>query len=553
MSPRGSAFGRRIAAAFVASAETALAFLVLAACVLPASAQWFEWGQPRRPPPGQFQQLFGPFQSGPEYREPRPQVDYSRAPPPRKAETAPLSNIVVMGDSMADWLAYGLEEAFSDSPEFGIIRKHRTTSGLIRYDSRADYDWARAAREILAAEKPNFVVMMVGLQDRQSIRDRPSAPAAVHPGTAAPGDPQAAPQPQGAAQPGQASPPEQAAAPADNEAEADTPEQPPVAAPERTRTARTTGGTYEFRTDKWAEVYAKRIDETVAALKSKGVPVFWVGLPAVRGTRSTADMIFLNNLFRSRAEKAGIVYVDVWDGFIDERNAFTLSGPDYAGQIRRLRTDDGVHFTKAGARKLAHYVEREIRRAMSRTVPIALPSPQEQQQIQTTTLRPGIPAPRPLAGPVVPLALTAPAPEELVGGGVINTGTPDPIAARVLVKGETLAPQAGRADDFNWPPRQPDTPEPAIASAPAAAPVATPATPSRKALAPASEGAKGSTRAPRSSATGQANGSQTSANSEGGSRSQTKPAPKPTPVPASRSVPRPPAPIGGGQPITGGW
>ena len=61
----------------------------------------------------------------------------------------------------------------------------------------------------------------------------------------------------------------------------------------------------EFRSDKWAEIYAKRIDETVAALKSKGVPVFWVGLPSIRGTHSTADAIYLNDLYRARAERAG--------------------------------------------------------------------------------------------------------------------------------------------------------------------------------------------------------------------------------------------------------
>ena len=42
-----------------------------------------------------------------------------------------------------------------------------------------------------------------------------------------------------------------------------------------------------------------------------------------------------------------------------------LQGPDFEGQTRRLRTSDGVHFTKAGARKLAHYLEREIRRVMT--------------------------------------------------------------------------------------------------------------------------------------------------------------------------------------------
>jgi hypothetical protein len=60
--------------------------------------------------------------------------------------------------------------------------------------------------------------------------------------------------------------------------------------------------------------------------------------------------------YRSRAEKAGIVYVDIWDGFVDEAGQFSPQGPDYEGQIRRLRTSDGVYFTKFGARKLADYV-----------------------------------------------------------------------------------------------------------------------------------------------------------------------------------------------------
>jgi hypothetical protein len=34
-----------------------------------------------------------------------------------RASVPPKSLIVVLGDSMADWLAYGLEDAFSDTPE----------------------------------------------------------------------------------------------------------------------------------------------------------------------------------------------------------------------------------------------------------------------------------------------------------------------------------------------------------------------------------------------------------------------------------------------------
>ena len=52
-------------------------------------------------------------------------VESSRAPAPRRPEGTPSVNVVVFGDSMAEWLAYGLEEAFAETPEIGINRKPR--------------------------------------------------------------------------------------------------------------------------------------------------------------------------------------------------------------------------------------------------------------------------------------------------------------------------------------------------------------------------------------------------------------------------------------------
>ena len=62
--------------------------------------------------------------------------------------------------------------------------------------------------------------------------------------------------------------------------------------------------------------------------------MLWVGLPAVRGAKATADMLFLDSLYRDAAGKAGITYVDVWDGFVDEAGRFLQQGPDFEGQIR---------------------------------------------------------------------------------------------------------------------------------------------------------------------------------------------------------------------------
>jgi lysophospholipase L1-like esterase len=333
---------------------------------------------------------------------------------------------MVMGDSMADWLGYGLEEAFADSPEIGVVRKSKARSGLIRYEARSDLDWWHVARDLLGKEKVDYVVMMLGVDDRTSIREsqveKKKAEAAKEAAS-------------------KEAKPEQDAK---TDAKPEDDETPTIAAPEPKRGA---SGVIEFRTERWEQIYTKRIDETIAALKSKGIPVLWVGLPSIRGTRSTADAVYLNDLFRARAEQAGIVYVDIWDGFVDEGGKFTYMGPDFEGQNRRLRSGDGVHFTKNGARKLAHYVERELRRFMSnRALPMAMPSGAPELQNA-----PNEPAARPVAGPVQALTGVASTGNELLGGGGTRPVHSDPVATRVLVKGEPVAAAPGRADDFKWP------------------------------------------------------------------------------------------------------
>src|SRR6476619_7194781 len=158
--------------------------------LVPAQAQFWDWGN--RP---QRQQQYnnnwfggggGWFGNERRYdqrdREREAPVDYSRAPGPSQKKPEATTPIVVMGDANADWLAYGLEDAFSEKPEIGIVRKHRTDYGLIRYDQRRDRGWAQADREIIVAEKPRYIVMMVGNNDRQAIRERvpPSFAAKVN-------------------------------------------------------------------------------------------------------------------------------------------------------------------------------------------------------------------------------------------------------------------------------------------------------------------------------------------------------------------------------------
>jgi hypothetical protein len=420
-----------------------VAMLIAAAVMpVPAAAQFF-FGPPRPSPPPQQRGFFGggfPFFGGPgsnPFAQPqqRQPAEALNPPPQKKYETPPSSTVAVIGDTMADWLAYGLEEALSDTPDVGVVRYIRQTSGLVRYDPKNDQlEWSASVKDILGTDKPSAIVVMLGLSDRLPLHDK--------------------------------APPK-----ADAQASSDS-AKPSGAQPPPSIAANGPPGTYDFHTDKWAELYSKRIDDMITALKSRGVPVLWVGLPAVYGTKSTSDMSYLDELFRERAERAGITYVDIWDGFVDESGRYVTQGPDFEGQIRRLRTGDGVHFTKAGAIKLAEYVVQDLHRVMNNHLaPIALPMPED-------TPKSGTAGPRPAIGPVIPLSASVAVNTDgnnLLGdGGRTQPADPDPVATRVLVHGDPIAAPSGRADDFSWPRHTSDNggsgdvdPDPA-ATAPAA-------------------------------------------------------------------------------------
>ncbi len=211
------------------------------------------------------QRDFFPFSSRRPSR-PQPAVDYSKAPPPRKTEKPSTSSVMVIGDSLADWLGYGLDEFYADHPEIGIERKIRVTAGLIHSDSKNhELNWPQITKDMLAKQKTDAIIIMLGLNDRVPIQDK------------AQGRPDAQRKADHAPQ-------------AQNR-ENDRTAQAAGSEPTRSESAKAASqGTYPFRSDGWAELYAKYVDQMIAAAKSKGVPVIWVGMPTVRGTKASDDI-----------------------------------------------------------------------------------------------------------------------------------------------------------------------------------------------------------------------------------------------------------------------
>ncbi len=346
-------------------------------------------------------------------RRPSPPPAVAQSPKPAVPKAAATTQVAVFGDSLASYLGKGVDEAFSDSADVAVIDRSKGDSGLVRKDV---VDWAKSAEDFLKANpKLSYALMMIGVNDRQAIRD---------------GD-----------------------------------------------------QSVEALSDRWRELYAARVDAVIKPFTDAKVPLIWVGLPPVRSDSLTRDYGSINDLVRERVQKAGQTFVDIWQGFVDDRNRFTATGPDVEGQEARLRTADGIHFTSAGARKVAHFADVELKRLMGArgglpaeqpTAPVASTNPTDAAPApgapglddtaaidrKITAMLPSLPEPpgiptlpvKPAAGPVMPLGRA-----EIAPGGTLLTGRPSEgdvtgTRERSLQRGAAPLPQPGRADDFRWPP-----------------------------------------------------------------------------------------------------
>lgn len=175
--------------------------------------------------------------------------------------------------------------------------------------------------------------------------------------------------------------------------------------------------------DEWREEYGRRADRLMKALKRSSGAVYWIGLPVMQRAEWNDTIQLINDLVRDRANLNAIKYIDAYAGFADENGSFVALGPDVAGLVRRLRESDGISFTNAGNRKLAHFVEREVRRDLAqakadRSIPLA-GAESEQRKINPARTE-----------AVATAATAAPKPGETKSAWSTTTSSaPQPIAA----------------------------------------------------------------------------------------------------------------------------
>ena len=111
-----------------------------------------------------------------------------------------------------------------------------------------------------------------------------------------------------------------------------------------------------FKTPAWREEYARRTDMVLKTLVDGGLRVIWCGNPIARSETYSSDMSYLNQIFAERAELFGVQYLPLWEIAAGEGGKYAAYGKDLDGVTRRLRADDGIHFTTAGYEMIAEKI-----------------------------------------------------------------------------------------------------------------------------------------------------------------------------------------------------
>lgn len=181
--------------------------------------------------------------------------------------------------------------------------------------------------------------------------------------------------------------------------------------------------------------YRSEVRDVIRAVRSERKPLIWVGLPPVKDDLVSSIYSSLNDIYSSEVTAARGRFVDLWEVFQDDNGNYAAYGPDVDGNRRRLRAQNGHDFTWDGNRKASFFVERELSRILGGFGGMAFEGVSDDPNFIVLTGRTSSPESILAGDRSVDDIYGAPEPNK------------DSLRYRFFVKGEPLAPVAGRVDD----------------------------------------------------------------------------------------------------------
>ena len=121
------------------------------------------------------------------------------------------------------------------------------------------------------------------------------------------------------------------------------------------------GVVYEPEADEWQAEYRSRVNALMTQLQDAGHIVYWMGMPIPRSETLEQRYLMLNEIYESEADAhPSVNYVPAWDTFADENGNFSEFLPNASGDVVDMRLDDGIHYTTAGAYRIARVAADRI-------------------------------------------------------------------------------------------------------------------------------------------------------------------------------------------------
>ena len=127
------------------------------------------------------------------------------------------------------------------------------------------------------------------------------------------------------------------------------------------------GHLHPLMSDGWKQVIGDRIDKFVAAVRSTGAVVYWVGLPVMRDPQLDADMQAMDAFYEEHMRRLGVPFVDSRPLTLDAEGRYNAYLPDLkTGKPALMRTGDGLHMIGVGYQRLTNGVAADLRRYADR-------------------------------------------------------------------------------------------------------------------------------------------------------------------------------------------
>lgn len=121
------------------------------------------------------------------------------------------------------------------------------------------------------------------------------------------------------------------------------------------------GTSYGSLTPEWTAAYSARVADFVTQLRNANKPAIWVGLPPMEAPSYAKAINQINEIQKLAVFSGGAEFLDIYERFATEDGKYTTHGPDLNGNRVRMRKDDGIHFSAAGADKLAFYLSQTLK------------------------------------------------------------------------------------------------------------------------------------------------------------------------------------------------